>query len=117
MNVLHLLGNGISLEGITIFHLKCKGFFDSLRQFNTKFMGPFQVTRIAFFHKTNNAIPFPQEARNPPVESWFMVNAKDLGIFGSFNRERLLEVCKVLPSVELSFHWQRSCQPMVECFR
>jgi hypothetical protein len=35
--------------------------------------------------------------RNPPVESWFMINAQDLGIFGCFNRVRLLKVSKVLP--------------------
>jgi hypothetical protein len=35
--------------------------------------------------------------RNPPVESWFMVNAQDLGIFGCFNRVRVLEDSKVLP--------------------
>jgi hypothetical protein len=45
----------------------------------------------------NNAIPFPQDMRNPPVEGWFMVNAKYLSIFSSFNKVRLLEVSKVLP--------------------
>jgi hypothetical protein len=35
--------------------------------------------------------------RNPPDENWFMVNAKDLSIFGGFNRVRLLKVSKVLP--------------------
>jgi hypothetical protein len=28
--------------------------------------------------------------RYPPIESWFMVNAQDLGIFGCINRVRLL---------------------------
>jgi hypothetical protein len=60
-------------------------------------MGPFQVGRTAFSHKRNNAIPLPQDMRNPPVESWFMVNATDFGIFSSLNRGRLLEVSKVLP--------------------
>ncbi len=32
-NVLHLLGNGVSPEGITILFVKLKGYFDSLRQF------------------------------------------------------------------------------------
>ncbi len=40
-NVLHLLGNGVSPEGITILLVKLKGYFDGLRQFNAKFMGPF----------------------------------------------------------------------------
>jgi hypothetical protein len=60
-------------------------------------MGPFQITQVAFSHKRNNAVLFPQGVRNPPVESWFMVNAKDLSIFGGFNRVRLFEVSKVLP--------------------
>jgi hypothetical protein len=38
-----------------------------------------------------------QDMRNLPVESWFMVNAQDLGIFGCFNRVRLLKASKVLP--------------------
>ncbi len=50
-----------------------------------------------FSHKKNNGIPLPQDVRNPPVDSWFMVNAKYLSIFGSFSRGRLLEVGKVLP--------------------
>ncbi len=101
----HLLGNGISPEGITILFVKFKGFFDGLRQFNAKFMGPFQIMQIAFPHKRNNAIPLPQDMMNPPVESCFMVNAKYLRIFGSFNRVRLLEVSKVLPRRRAIFHW------------
>jgi hypothetical protein len=96
-NVLHLLGNGISPEGITILLVKLKGFFDGLRQFNAKFMGPFQITGVPLFDKRNNALPFPQDMRNPPVESWVMVNANDLSIFGCFNRVILLKVSKVLP--------------------
>ncbi len=60
-------------------------------------MGPFQITRIAFSNKRNNVVPLSQDVRNLPVESWLMVNAKYLSIFGSFNRVRLLEVSKVLP--------------------
>ncbi len=41
-NALHLLGIGVSPEGITILLVKLKGFFGGLRQFNAKFMGPFQ---------------------------------------------------------------------------
>ncbi len=85
-NVLLLLGNGISPEVITILLVKLKGFFDGLRQFNAKFMGPFQIMGILFSYKRNNAIPLPRDMRNPPVESWFMVNAQDLSIFGCFNR-------------------------------
>ncbi len=83
-------------KALSFFLVKCKGFVDGLRQFNAKFMGSFQIMQIAFSHKRNNTI-LPQDARNPPVESWFMVNAKDLSMFGSFNMVRLLEVCKVLP--------------------
>jgi hypothetical protein len=96
-NVLHLLGNGISPEGITILLVKLKGFFDGLRQFNAKIMGPFQITEILFSYKRKNAVPLLQDMRNPPVESWFMVNAQDHSIFGCFNRVSLLKVSKVLP--------------------
>jgi hypothetical protein len=60
-------------------------------------MGPFQIMQILLSCKRNNAVPLPQDMRNPPIESWFMVNAKDLGIFGGFNRVRLLKASKVLP--------------------
>jgi hypothetical protein len=73
-NVLHLLGNSISPEGITILLVELKGFFDGLRKFNAKLMGPFQITGIPFSYKRNNAVPLLQDMRNPPVESWFMVN-------------------------------------------
>ncbi len=96
-NVLHLLGNGVSPEGITIILVKLKGCFDGLRQFDAKFMGPFQITGIPFSYKRNNAVLLPQDMRNPSVESWFMVNAQDLSIFGCYNRVRLLKVSKVLP--------------------
>ncbi len=82
VNVLHFLGNGVSPEGITIFLIKLKGFVDGLRQFNAKFMGPFQITGVRLSYKGNIVVPLPQDMRNPPVESWFMVNAQDLGIFG-----------------------------------
>jgi hypothetical protein len=60
-------------------------------------MGPFQITGVTLSYKGNNAVPLPQDTRNPPVESWFMVNAQDLGTFGCFNRVRLLKVSKVFP--------------------
>jgi hypothetical protein len=97
VNVLHFLGNGVSPEGITILLIKLKGSVDGLRQFNAKFMGPFQIKGVPLSYKGNNAVPLPQDMRNPPVESWFMVNAQDLVIFGCFNRVRLLKVSKVLP--------------------
>ncbi len=99
-NILHFLGNGISPEGITILLIKLKGFFDGLRQFNAKFMGPFQIMGVPLSYKRNNAVPLPQDTRNPPVESQFMVNAKNPSIFGCFNRE---EVSKVLPRRRVVF--------------
>ncbi len=102
-NVLHLFGNCISPEGITILLVKLKGFFDGLRQFNVKFMGLFQITGILFLHKRNNAVPLPQDMRNPPVERWFMVNSQDLSIFGCFNRVSPLKVSKVLPRCRAVF--------------
>ncbi len=95
--VLHFLDNGISPEGIAILLIKLKGFIDGLRQFNAKFMCPFQIMGIPLPYKRNNAVPLPQDMRYPPVERWFMVDAQDLGIFGCFNRVRLLKVSKVLP--------------------
>ena len=35
--------------------------------------------------------------RDPPVESWFMVNTSDLGIFGGLNGVGFLEITKVFP--------------------
>jgi hypothetical protein len=66
-------------------------------------MGPFQMTGILFSYKRNYAVPFPQDMRNPPVESWFMVNAQDLSIFGCVNRVRLLKVSKGLPRCRAVF--------------
>jgi hypothetical protein len=66
-------------------------------------MGPFQITWILLSHKRNNVVPLPQDMRNPPGENWFMVNAKDLSIFGGFNRVRLLKVSKVLPRCRAVF--------------
>jgi hypothetical protein len=74
-NVLHFLGNGVSPQGIAILFIKLKGFVDSLRQLNAKFMRPFQITGVSLSHKRNNAVPFLQDMRYPSVESWFMVNA------------------------------------------
>jgi hypothetical protein len=116
-NVLHLLGNGVSPEGITILLVKHKGFFDNLRQFNAKFMGLFQIMRVLLSHKRNNVVPFPQDMRNPPVESWFVVNAKDLSIFAVSIGCDSLRSARFSQAVEPSFHWRKSCQPMVECFR
>ncbi len=96
-NVLRFLGNGVSPKVITILLIELKGFFDCLRLFNAKFMGPFQITGVPLSHKRNNAVPLPQDMRNPPVESWFIVNTKNLSIFGCFNKVRLLKVSKVLP--------------------
>ncbi len=58
-NVLRFLGNGISLEGITILLIKLKGFIDGLRQFNAKFMRPFQITGVPLPYKRNNVVPLP----------------------------------------------------------
>jgi hypothetical protein len=60
-------------------------------------MGTFQVTGVPLSYNGNNAVPLPQDMKNPPVESWFMVNAQDLGIFGCFNRVRVLKVSKIFP--------------------
>ncbi len=109
-NVLHLRGNGVSPEGITILLVELKGFFDGLRLFNAKFMGPFQIRGILFSYKRNNAVPLPQE-------SWFMVSAQDLSIISCFNRVRLIKVSKIPPRRRAFLPLAASCQPMVEHFR
>jgi hypothetical protein len=58
-NILHFLGNGVSSEGIAILLIKLKGFIDSLRQFNAKFMRLFQITGVPLSYKRNNAFPLP----------------------------------------------------------
>jgi hypothetical protein len=78
-------------------------------------MVPFQITGVPLSYKGNNAVPLPQDMRNPPVESWFMVNAQDLGIFGCFYRVRLLKVSKVLSRSRAVF--LLAGQPTVERFR
>jgi hypothetical protein len=39
------------------------------------------------FQKQDNPVPVPlfKDMRDPPVESWFMVDTNDLGIFGGLN--------------------------------
>jgi hypothetical protein len=66
-------------------------------------MCPFKITGVPLSYKRNNAVPLPWDIRYPPVESWFMVNLQDLGIFGCFNRVRLLKVSKILPRCRAVF--------------
>ncbi len=58
-NVLHFLGIGVSPEGIAILLIKLKGFIDGLRQFNDKFMHPFQIMGVLLPYKRNNVVPLP----------------------------------------------------------
>ncbi len=51
---------------------------------------PLKITGVPLSYKRNIVVPLPQNMRYPPIESWFMVNAQDLGIFGCINRVRLL---------------------------
>jgi hypothetical protein len=94
-NVFHFLGNGVSPDGIAILFVKLESFFDGLRHLDTKFMGPFQVTRISLLHEQDDAVSLFEDMRHPPVKSWFMVNANYLSKFGNFNRMRFLEVREV----------------------
>ncbi len=95
--VSHFLGNGVSPEGITILLVKFKGFFDCLWHLDAKFMGPFKVSRVVLLHKQNDTVSFLEDIRNSPVKCGFMVNAKNLSIFGSFNGMRFSRVDKILP--------------------
>ncbi len=60
-------------------------------------MRSFQITRVPLSHKRDDAVSFLKDMWYPPVKGWFMVNAKDFGIFGCFNRVRLLKVSMVFP--------------------
>ena len=91
-NVLHFPSNGISPKGVAILLVKLKGFFGGLRQFNARFVGPFKKLWILLFHKQDNPVPLFKYVRDPPVESWFMVNANNLVIFSGLNGMRFLQI-------------------------
>ncbi len=89
-DVFHFLGNCVSPEGIAILFVKLESFFDSLRHLDAKFMGPFEVSRITLLHKRNDPVSLFENMGHPPVESWFVVNAKYFNIFSNLNRMRFL---------------------------
>ncbi len=96
-DALHFFCNGISPKGVAVSVVNVKCVLDGLRHFNAKFVGLFQKSWILFFHKQDNPVPLFENTRNPPVESWFMVNTNDLGVFGGLNGLRFLKVIKVFP--------------------
>jgi hypothetical protein len=89
-NVLHFLGNGGSPKGVAISAVNFKCVLDGRRHFNAKFVGPFKELWITLLHKQDNPVLCFKDVRDPPVESWFMVNTNDLGVFGSLNGMRFL---------------------------
>ena len=91
-DVLHFLSNDVGPEGVAILLIKLRGFLDDLRHLNAKFVGPFKKLWILLFHKQDNLVPLFKDMRDPPVESWFMVDANDFGIFGGFNGVGFLQV-------------------------
>ncbi len=95
--ILHFLSNGISPEGIAILFVQLKSFSDGLRHFNAKFVGPFEILWIPFLYEQDNLVPLFDDMRNPPVESWFMVNSNNFSMFGSLNGMRFLQVNEVFP--------------------
>ncbi len=89
-NVFHFLSNRVSPEGIAILFVELKSFFDGLRHLNSKFMGPFKESRASLFHERDDTVSLFEDVGDPPVESWFVVNANDFSIFGNLNRMRFL---------------------------
>ncbi len=89
-NVFHFLSNRVSPEGIAILFVELKSFFDSFRHLDAKFMGPLKESRASLLHEQNDTVSLFEDMRHPPVESWFMVNAKNFSIFGNLNRMRFL---------------------------
>ncbi len=118
-DVLHFLGNGVSPKGVAIPVVNFKCILDGLRHFNAKFVGLFKESWIMLLHKQDNPIPLFKIMRDPPVESWFMVNTNDLGVFGGLNGVGFLKVrsLRFSQDKEPSFNWQHICQPMVKRFR
>ncbi len=84
-NILHFFGNGVSPKGVAIPAVNFKGFLGGLRHFNANCVGPFKKLWILLLHKQDNPVPLFKHMRDPPVESWVMVNANDLGIFSGLN--------------------------------
>jgi hypothetical protein len=89
-NVLHLLSNCVSPEGIAILFVKIESFFDGLRHLDAKFMGQFKESRALLLHKQDDTVSLFEDIGHPPVESWFMVNANKFSIFGNLNRMRFI---------------------------
>ena len=91
-NILHFLSNGVSPKGVSILSVKLKGFLGGLGHFNTKFVGPFKISWILLFHKQDNPVPIFKDMRDLPVESWFVVDVNDFGIFGDLNGVGFLQI-------------------------
>ncbi len=76
-------------------NVKC--VLDGLRHFNAKFVGLFQKSWITLLHKQDNPVPLFENMRDPPVESWFMVETNYLGVFRGLDGGGFLQVGKVIP--------------------
>ncbi len=99
-DLLHLLCNSIRPKGVAILAVQVKGFFNSLRHFYAKFVGPFDVAGSPFAEKGYNLVTLLQYMGSPPVKGWLVVNALGHCIFCGLQRVRLLEVSKILPGCE-----------------
>ena len=60
-------------------------------------MGPFKESRASLLHEQDDTVSLFEDVGHPLVESWFVVNANNLSIFGNLNRVRFLEVSEVHP--------------------
>jgi hypothetical protein len=93
----HLLCNSICPEGVAILAVQGKGFLSSLRHVYAKLVGPFEIAGSPFANYGNYPVMLLQHIGNPPVKGRLKVNAFGHCIFCGLNRERFLEVSKVLP--------------------
>ncbi len=88
--VFQVFSNCVSPEGIAILFVKRKSLVDGLRHLDPKIMDPFEVLRVTLLHERDDTVSLFENMGHPPVESWFMVNAKYFSIFGNLNRIRFL---------------------------
>jgi hypothetical protein len=85
-DVLHLLCNCVSPEGVAIDAVEVIGLLNGLGYFNTVFVGPAEVTRLALANEGDNSLSSAEDVVGPPVKGGLVVNASGLGIFGGLNR-------------------------------
>ena len=79
-------------DSICILFVNGISIFDHLRQFEPKFMGPFKVSSSVLSLFEDNSVSFLQDIMNPPVGSWFILDALCYDMFGNLDWVQLLEI-------------------------